>query len=515
MKKAIIIIASLLLLKQSVAQQPDLVFHHLTQKDGLSYNIVNCFLKDSRGMLWIGTYNGLNRYDGAHFYVFRKEKNKNSLPNNTVHKLAEDKKGNIWGATDNGIFCYNQQQNNFKIYHTPGEKEWPVILNILCDKQGTVWACSGTGLVRFNKVADSFETVPLNITHKQALKDFRCSKNGLAESPDGKGLWLACQEGFMYYDKTLQKLSSAVNNSDTILYEPKSTSALCATNFGHYWYFNNEKKKLVGFDPLSKKVTYTIQPKEFLQTDDVATVFEDNNHILWVCTWRYELFTIDYLNGNKISKIAHNKNDGLSVAGDFFWAAMQESDGILWLGTVGGISRCNINQSFYRVHHFNDSLFAQPKPAIDFVCENKNDSTWWITTTKRKLLFYSPITSKINSYDFNAMPATKNGLRPEKINRILFLKNQVFLFSNNGTWLKDGSNGFRVFRLPSVSDTVILRDATMLNDTIIFCTDYKRVWRWNTKTGNVNELFYQQPFSIKGVAPIAVNLTAVNQILKE
>ncbi len=479
------------------AQQPDLVFHHLTVKDGLSYNIVNCFLKDSRGLLWIGTYNGLNRYDGAHFYVFRKERNKNSLPNNTVHKLAEDKSGNIWGATDEGVFCYDQGKNKFKNYHTPGEQDWPGITNMLCDKDGVIWASNRTGLIRYNAKADSFETAPLADSSAYPGNDAWVNKNGMAETPDSKGIWLACSVGMLYYDKVLKKFTSYKNNSDTVLFASKSASALCATTYGHYWYADNKKKRLVGFDAVTKKIKYIVQPKEFEKLHYVATVFEDNNHVLWISTWGYEIMAIDYLHGNKVQKVSHNKNDRLSIAGDFFWTAMQENDGTLWIGTVGGISRCNTNHSFYKVHHFADSLFRKPSPAIEFVSEDKNDSSWWVTTTRRWLLHYDPATAKIISYDFYKMPVNKAGFYPEHTNKMLFFKDRILMFTNHGPWVKEGAGSFKPFIIPALPDSISLTDAVMMNDSLMYCTDFYRLFIYNLRSKQVTPLQYKTGFTLK------------------
>jgi len=63
----------LLIHGETVAQENSFVFSQLKEQDGLSDNTVNCFLKDSRGIVWIGTYNGLNRFDGSHFFVYKKK----------------------------------------------------------------------------------------------------------------------------------------------------------------------------------------------------------------------------------------------------------------------------------------------------------------------------------------------------------------------------------------------------------------------------------------------------------
>jgi ligand-binding sensor domain-containing protein len=81
---------------ETVAQENSFVFSQLKEKDGLSDNTVNCFLKDSQGIVWIGTYNGLNRFDGSHF-SFIKKRGTNSIINEVVHSLCEDKK-EIYGV---------------------------------------------------------------------------------------------------------------------------------------------------------------------------------------------------------------------------------------------------------------------------------------------------------------------------------------------------------------------------------------------------------------------------------
>ena len=103
-----------------------------------------------------------------------------------------------------------------------------------------------------------------------------------------------------------------------MLYTNKSTAVLSATSFGHCWFYDNGNKRLVGFNPAGKKVRHILQPKELEKRFTIATIFEDNNHLLWVGTWEYDIFTIDYLNKNKVNRIQHDKNNLSSIAADFF-----------------------------------------------------------------------------------------------------------------------------------------------------------------------------------------------------
>lgn len=500
----------LILLKSycTAAQQPDLVFHNVTEKHGLSYNIINCFLKDRYGMLWIGTYNGLNRYDGAHFYIFRKGRDKNTLADNAVHDLAEDTKGNIWGATDNGIFCYYRNENYFKRYTVNGRKSAAAISNILCDVQGNVWANSAYNLLKLNIVTDSFEAMPDRANIVSFSRRSFPLKNGLAESTDGKGLWICTYTGVMYYDKEKQTYTTWQNNIDSTIFRKGHASALCATPYGHYWFFDNAAKKLVGFDPVSKKVKYTIVDDELKKFGTAATIFEDNNHLLWVSTWGYQVYTIDYLHGNIIKKIVHDEFNKSSIAGDFFWAAMQEKDGTVWLGTVGGISKCNTSSSFYKMHNFTDSFFTEANPSILFATENKYDNSWWLATNKQVLLHYDPASLKTMAYPLNQFPPSKLGLQPTAIHKMLFFKDRMLLFSNNGLWQQQGAAGFRPLQIPPIADS-IMRDGAFLNDSVIICSDGDNAWRWNINNNAVEELLFVQPFTVNDKPPGKYFLTSV------
>ena len=98
----------LLLTYQTFCYSQTRRFQHLTNADGISQSEVYAFLEDSRGFMWIGTLDGLNRYDGYNSTIFNTNKfNPNSIPNNTIRCLKEDRFGKIWIGTDDGLCVYN------------------------------------------------------------------------------------------------------------------------------------------------------------------------------------------------------------------------------------------------------------------------------------------------------------------------------------------------------------------------------------------------------------------------
>lgn len=96
----------------------NLEFEHLDINKGLSQNNVICVFQDTRGFMWFGTKDGLNRYDGYSFTIYRyDEKNKHSISGNTVNDILEDPEGIIWIATNEGLNSYNRKTDQFTRYN--------------------------------------------------------------------------------------------------------------------------------------------------------------------------------------------------------------------------------------------------------------------------------------------------------------------------------------------------------------------------------------------------------------
>src|SRR5687768_2437317 len=123
----ILVCASLFMQADKVQAQPNAgsvtesPFHvkYLTIDDGLSDNSVTCLLKDRYGFLWAGTANGLNRYDGFSFRIFKHSDEPSSISHNRILKVFEDSRGDLWVGTGFGLNRYDRKSGNF-IRYMPG-----------------------------------------------------------------------------------------------------------------------------------------------------------------------------------------------------------------------------------------------------------------------------------------------------------------------------------------------------------------------------------------------------------
>jgi signal transduction histidine kinase/DNA-binding response OmpR family regulator/ligand-binding sensor domain-containing protein len=143
----------------------------LDNTTGLSNSSVNCIFQDSQNLVWIGTWDGLNRYDGTDFKIFRPQPGKNSISNQVILKIGEDRAGLIWILTMHGINSYDKKTNSFRHFYFSSENKPPVSesqFNMAFDAQSNVYcAVQGWGIgyydgkefIRFNTKGLPVKTV--------------------------------------------------------------------------------------------------------------------------------------------------------------------------------------------------------------------------------------------------------------------------------------------------------------------------------------------------------------------
>lgn len=159
----------IMLMAEAYSQEfPGLQFDHITAKDGLSSNLVTVIAEDKQGFIWVGTSNGLNRYDGYRFkHFFHSDTDSNSLVNNSVQTILCDSRGRLWIGTESGVSCYLPGQNTFINYDTKLKPPFYINNNssvrIYEDETGTVWLCNERDLIYKVKEDMTLAELKINI----------------------------------------------------------------------------------------------------------------------------------------------------------------------------------------------------------------------------------------------------------------------------------------------------------------------------------------------------------------
>ena len=130
------------------SQQSDLNFVNFSSEDGLSSNTVTTILKDKCGYMWFGTDDGLNKFDGVNFSVYRhRQSDTTSIGANSILAMHEDRSGNLWVGTNATLSLYNRKKDCFTNYRVTLNN---TVRTIFRDHSGKLWIGSYVGLFTFD-----------------------------------------------------------------------------------------------------------------------------------------------------------------------------------------------------------------------------------------------------------------------------------------------------------------------------------------------------------------------------
>jgi ligand-binding sensor domain-containing protein len=186
-----------------LAQPPALKFEKLNETHGLSSNYVNCVLQDSKGYLWVGTRDGLNRYDGYTFKVYKSTYgDAKTLPSAFITSIYEDKNQVLWVGTEGGgLAVYNGKLDYFTSVSF-NHRSQPIsdvnIQFILEDSFRNLWiGFYRGGVVRYNRENESYLHYRVNVSGRQHIHSDE--PLSMLQGKDGK-LWLLTHSGLNVFD---------------------------------------------------------------------------------------------------------------------------------------------------------------------------------------------------------------------------------------------------------------------------------------------------------------------------
>lgn len=377
-----LIIISFLCISNSTVYSQNKRFHHITSKDGLSQSEVYCFLKDSRGFMWFGTVDGLNRFDGYEIKIFNIEKNNpTSLSNNTIRSILEDKFGRIWIGTDDGLNMYNPKSETIEQIIPVSISSQKLSIRALLIYNEYLYLGTERGLFRI-KIKESYPKEQLVDLQKISLnsitKDLNFNILTLKQSNLG-GFWL--QTSSTICRIIIESYSSKAVNVETVL---------SGSSFGFFDLIEDSTENLWITTTAEGLLRYNLKSKEktFFKSSDTnfsisslkcSSIVLDNNGNIWVGTFDngINLIPNDQKNNYEIQfkQIKHNPYNPSSLNSNLIRKIYLSSDNILWVGTIGaGINYHDVEQKNF--NHFRiNSLTNNGSNFIRAVFVN-NDNLW-------------------------------------------------------------------------------------------------------------------------------------------
>jgi signal transduction histidine kinase/ligand-binding sensor domain-containing protein/DNA-binding response OmpR family regulator len=336
---------------------------HLTTENGLSQNTIDCIFKDSRGFIWFGTWNGLNRYDGYNFLTYKKESDKNSLSSNFIHSIAEDKNGVLWIATRNGLNRFDFRKDRFtRFFHdslTGNSPSGNWINIVYCDMKGTIWAgTNNAGLNRIESVVNENDFVFTHFMNNPFDKSSISSNDIRAIFEDSKGrFWIGTSRGLNLMDLHSGKFSrfKPADKNDSILTN-EEIRCIYEDKKGIIWIGTTQG--LVRWDETEGSIKRFLHDPDNLKSlshSVINEITEDPQQNLYIGT----LGGVDILNNESgtFDHIPIKTKPNLSLNNEFINSIFCDNSGIIWIGTdKGGINNFNVCQKDFHYLAYNPDI---------------------------------------------------------------------------------------------------------------------------------------------------------------
>jgi len=436
----------------------NLRFERISVEDGLSHSTVNCILQDSYGFMWFGTEDGLNRYDGHSFTVYRHNPDDpHSLSHNRVWSLYEDSAGALWvGTYGGGLNRFHRDTGQFARYDTydfgnitdEPEAYRNIVWAIDEHPAGVVWiATYGGGLVRFDLETERFTSYAPDPGDPR----FGGHEWITALLVDDSGmLWIGTHSvGLDRFDPTTGKITTYrhyAGDPDGLGHD--WITEIVQDRSGAIW-IGTHGGGLDRFDPETETFGhYRHDPEERASLGDnyIWSISEDPAGLLWIGTYGGGLDAFDPENGTFVH-VRHDPTDPRSLSSNRTRAMHHDRSGILWVGTRGGgVSRSDPASA--RFTHYRGDLDDPQRPGdyqVLALLEGK-DGTLWIGTAGGGLDALDRMTGEWRHFRHD--PADPHSLGDNSIQAIHEDDSGIFwLATQNGFYRFDPTTG-RFERLP-------------------------------------------------------------------
>ncbi|MCX6307551.1 MAG: ATP-binding protein [Bacteroidia bacterium] len=352
-------------------------FEHLKITDGLSHYSVNSIYQDEHGLIWIGTRDGLNRYDGNKMTVFKQVKgDSTTLFGNNIRSVCGDKKGNMFVRCKSGLLAFDLKT---ELFRTIRKKD------VTCISYGkeNLWFCSSDSVFSYHP------NWKVQLKYHLRLPSKNVRALSILETTD-RLLYVATNlNGLMVFDSNKKVVKKWDINDIVNLYEDSKRTIWVCTRFRGL-YKIDFSGNLVGYqhDPLNP---------ESIPDNFVRSICEDDfgNYWIGLCNGLCKLSS----EREKFILYTFQKQNANGLSNSSVWTVMNDSQGTIWVGTYfGGIDLFNPKYSVFNYYGaYSNSTNSLSSPIVGRIIED-NSGNLWIGTDGGGINYYNRKKNFFKSY---------------------------------------------------------------------------------------------------------------------
>ncbi|MEP6584619.1 MAG: two-component regulator propeller domain-containing protein, partial [Ginsengibacter sp.] len=386
------------------AQNNHLKFEHFQTDAGLSHSNVISILQDTRGFMWFGTRDGLNKYDGYNFTVYKNDpKDKLTISNNYIFDMTESSNGDLWIATwGGGLNCFDRQKKIFTSFKHNSQKANSIAANFITavreDKKGNIWVgTESAGLDMYNKKTGVFIHYKFDNSNLQSISDDFIRT--IYEDKENN-LWVGTVHGglnlFNPHDNTFTRfqhndsIPSSISFNDVYnVFENSKHQIWVGTNGGGVDLFDTKNNIFHHYknDPNNANS---------LSKNEVVALNEDNEKNIWIGTENGGLSILNPVTG-AFKTYEYDEVDNTSLSNNSIYDICKDTKGNMWVGTFsGGVNFTNQDKQFT---HFKHNALANSLSDNNILCIYEDSKkNIWIGTDGGGLNLFDPTTGNFTHY---------------------------------------------------------------------------------------------------------------------
>lgn len=454
---------------QDIKLKSDLLFNRYSEIDEFSYNQIRSLYQDSFGFIWVGTLNGIVRFDGVDVERF--------VAGNLITDICEDLDGNIWIGTNTGLSCYNYSSNEITNYFNNPLDSTSLVSNYILSlsfADNRLWIGTKNGLSIFDIKKKSFQSI--------TQEPFNKSVEAIHNPGDGY-LWISTETGVVHYKLETDKYRfyffvidpNAFGDfiwdlveCDKDLYIATGGNGLLKLNYNHQHARYDEFERISILDQQGKLLSADIE---------IFDLVEDENKVLWLAT-REGLAMSSHISSQQISinMLTNSAENPKSISSNLVYKLLIDTKNVLWCGTDIGLNSTTV--AYSSINNITFENF-QLKNGIRSIW-TKNGEDIWLGTNNDGILRCNLKTNSTKLF------LLKNDEDWGNANRALYgADNKLYSGTLDGIWEIVNQSASPVFTsfLKGHSIYDILK--TTRNEFIIGTN--KGLYTWN-KSGDFNKL---------------------------